>query len=93
MCTWRLLLLDRCLPQNMQPNDSPGLACLHTVSCENCTLTEVVALCCVAPVEDVHLEVPLLTGADVAAVGAVPPTEGLHHHHVGQTVLDKRNGL
>ena len=40
-----------------------------------------------------HLEVPLLTGADVAAVGAVPPAEGLHHHHVGQTVLDKGHGL
>ena len=28
MCTWRLLRLLRCLPQNTQPKLSPGLACL-----------------------------------------------------------------
>ena len=44
-------------------------------------------------VEDVHLQVPLLAGADVAAVGAVPPAEGLHHHHVGQTILHKGYSL
>ena len=38
-------------------------------------------------VEDVHLEVPLLAGADVGAVGAVPASESLHHHHIGQTIL------
>ena len=38
-------------------------------------------------VEDVHLEVPLLAGADVGAVRAVPASERLHHHHVGQAVL------
>ena len=42
-------------------------------------------------VEDVHLEVPLLAGADVGAVGAVPPAERLHHHTVGQTVLTTQN--
>lgn len=38
-------------------------------------------------VEDVHLEVSFLTWRDVGAVRAVPPAEGLHHHHVGQAVL------
>ena len=39
------------------------------------------------PVEDVHLEVPLLARADVGAVGAVPASECLHHHHVSKAVL------
>lgn len=38
-------------------------------------------------VEDVHLEVSLLAGADVGAVGAVPASECLHHHHVSKAVL------
>ena len=44
-------------------------------------------------VEDVHLEVSFLTWRDVGAVGAVPPAEGLHHHHVGQAVLEGRARL
>ena len=41
----------------------------------------------VPPVENMHLKVALLTGADVAAVGTMPAAEGLHHHDVGKTVL------
>ena len=40
------------------------------------------------PVEDVNLQVPLLAGTDVAAVGTVPATESFHHDNISETVLE-----
>ena len=40
-------------------------------------------------VEDVHLQVPLLTGADVAAVRTVPASKCLHHHNISEAVLKR----
>ena len=42
------------------------------------------------PVEDVNLEVSLLTGRDVGAVRTVPAAERLHHHDVRQAVLNRQ---
>ena len=38
-------------------------------------------------VEDVHLQVPLLAGADVAAVRAVPASKSLHDDNICKAVL------
>ena len=39
------------------------------------------------PVQDVHLQVALLAGADVAAVRTVPASESLHDDNICEAIL------
>ena len=41
-------------------------------------------------VEDVHLEVPLLAGADVAAMRTMPASKSLHDDNISEAILKDR---